>query len=192
MRSSPRSLPCTRTRPRLCYTPSPASSLWALRRFVFQWECNCCQSILFFLWLLHFWFWLQILSAYFVVLPLRDEGAISFGLSNLPGLFVGSLVLTLIAAPVSTLIFSLPNLSKNKVWSHLRRFLMPAVIEWIEFSQLIFFFDQSWAFNFLKVATSIMKLSKWKMTLYHHRLKFQSIQILNLNFQSIVYGRWIT
>ncbi|KAA8533988.1 hypothetical protein F0562_031505 [Nyssa sinensis] len=57
-----------------------------------------------------------ILSAYFVVLPLRDEGAISLGLANLPGLFVGSLVLTLIAAPVSTLIFSLPNLSKGKVF----------------------------------------------------------------------------
>ncbi|KAH9702803.1 ADP,ATP carrier protein [Citrus sinensis] len=55
-----------------------------------------------------------ILSAYFVVLPLRDEGAISLGLSKLPGLFVGSLILTLIAAPVSTLIFSLPNLSKAK------------------------------------------------------------------------------
>lgn len=57
----------------------------------------------------------QILSAYFVVLPLRDEGAISLGLSNLPGLFVGSLVLTLIAAPLSTLAFSLPNYSKAKV-----------------------------------------------------------------------------
>ncbi|KAF2319246.1 hypothetical protein GH714_014206 [Hevea brasiliensis] len=56
----------------------------------------------------------QILSAYFVVLPLRDEGAISLGLSNLPGLFVGSLALTLIAAPLSTLIFSLPNFSKAK------------------------------------------------------------------------------
>ncbi|XP_028111194.1 uncharacterized protein LOC114309609 [Camellia sinensis] len=56
-----------------------------------------------------------ILSAYFVVLPLRDEGAISLGLGNLPGLFVGSLALTLVAAPVSTLIFSLPNLSKGKV-----------------------------------------------------------------------------
>ena len=50
-----------------------------------------------------------------MVLPLRDDGAISLGLSNLPGLFVGSLVLTLIAAPLSTLIFSLPNLSKSKV-----------------------------------------------------------------------------
>ncbi|CAI9772173.1 unnamed protein product [Fraxinus pennsylvanica] len=55
-----------------------------------------------------------ILSAYFVVLPLRDEGAISLGLGTLPGLFVGSLLLTLIVAPVSTLIFSLPNLSKGK------------------------------------------------------------------------------
>uniref|UniRef100_A0A2N9F5G9 ADP,ATP carrier protein n=1 Tax=Fagus sylvatica TaxID=28930 RepID=A0A2N9F5G9_FAGSY len=57
-----------------------------------------------------------ILSAYFVVLPLRDDGAISLGLSNLPGLFVGSLVLTLIAAPLSTLIFALPNLSKTKMY----------------------------------------------------------------------------
>lgn len=57
------------------------------------------------------------MSAYFVLLPLRDEGAISLGLSNLPGLFVGSLVLTLIAVPVSTLIFSMPNLSKAKVKS---------------------------------------------------------------------------
>uniref|UniRef100_A0A803KWM2 ADP,ATP carrier protein n=1 Tax=Chenopodium quinoa TaxID=63459 RepID=A0A803KWM2_CHEQI len=55
-----------------------------------------------------------ILSAYFVVLPLRDEGAISLGLSNLPELFIGSLVLTLIAAPLSTLLFSLPNLSKGR------------------------------------------------------------------------------
>lgn len=50
-----------------------------------------------------------------MVLPLRDDGAISLGLSNLPGLFMGSLALTLIAAPISTLIFSLPNLSKGKV-----------------------------------------------------------------------------
>uniref|UniRef100_A0A7N2ME51 TLC ATP/ADP transporter n=1 Tax=Quercus lobata TaxID=97700 RepID=A0A7N2ME51_QUELO len=56
-----------------------------------------------------------ILSAYFVVLPLRDDGAISLGISNLPGLFVGSLVLTLIAAPLSTFIFSLPSLSKGKL-----------------------------------------------------------------------------
>ncbi|PPD80771.1 hypothetical protein GOBAR_DD22297 [Gossypium barbadense] len=62
-----------------------------------------------------------ILSAYFVVLPLRDEGAISLGLSNLPELFVGSLVLTLIAAPLSTLIFSLPNLSKVKPFNILEK-----------------------------------------------------------------------
>ncbi|KAK8508697.1 hypothetical protein V6N12_032692 [Hibiscus sabdariffa] len=62
-----------------------------------------------------------ILSAYFVVLPLRDEGAISLGLSNLPGLFVGSFVLTLIAAPVSTLIFSLPDLSKVRALFFIHR-----------------------------------------------------------------------
>ncbi|KAI7736835.1 hypothetical protein M8C21_021519, partial [Ambrosia artemisiifolia] len=56
-----------------------------------------------------------VLSGYFVVLPLRDEGAISLGIGNIPGLFLGSLMLTLIAAPLSTLIFSLPNLSKPKI-----------------------------------------------------------------------------
>ncbi|KAJ1688812.1 hypothetical protein LUZ63_012967 [Rhynchospora breviuscula] len=63
-----------------------------------------------------------ILCAYFVILPLRDEGAISLGLSNLPSLFVGSLILTLIAAPISTLIFSLPNLSKSKALVLIHRF----------------------------------------------------------------------
>ncbi|XP_054797987.1 uncharacterized protein LOC129303021 [Prosopis cineraria] len=73
--------------------------------------------------LLHSFFcFFFILSAYFVVLPLRDEGAISLGLSNLPGLFVGSLLLTLTAAPVSTLIFSLPNLSRNKALVMIHRF----------------------------------------------------------------------
>ncbi|RXI03644.1 hypothetical protein DVH24_004296 [Malus domestica] len=64
---------------------------------------------------LNFDFPMQILCAYFVVLPLRDEGAISLGLSSLPSLFVRSLALTSIAAPVATLIFSLPNVSKGKV-----------------------------------------------------------------------------
>ncbi|XP_072077461.1 uncharacterized protein [Arachis hypogaea] len=79
--------------------------------------------------LLHSFFcFFFILSAYFVVLPLRDEGAISLGLSNLPGLFVGSLVLTLIAAPVSSLIFSLPNLSKNKALVSIHRFFSISLI----------------------------------------------------------------
>lgn len=69
-----------------------------------------------------------ILSAYFVVLPLRDEGAISLGLSKLPGLFVGSLILTLIAAPVSTLIFSLPNLSKAKALVLIHRFFSVSLV----------------------------------------------------------------
>lgn len=69
-----------------------------------------------------------ILSAYFVVLPLRDEGAISLGLGNLPGLFVGSLFLTLVAAPVSTLIFSLPNLSKEKALVLIHRFFSLSLV----------------------------------------------------------------
>ncbi|KAL6533020.1 hypothetical protein OROMI_027132 [Orobanche minor] len=69
-----------------------------------------------------------ILSAYFVVLPLRDEGAISLGLGNLPGLFIGSLVLTLVAAPVSTLIFSLPNLSKGKALVLIHRFFSISLV----------------------------------------------------------------
>uniref|UniRef100_A0A8R7U4F3 Uncharacterized protein n=1 Tax=Triticum urartu TaxID=4572 RepID=A0A8R7U4F3_TRIUA len=56
-----------------------------------------------------------ILSAYFVVLPLRDEGAISLGLGALPGLFAGSLVLTVLAAPVASLAFSLPSVPKSRV-----------------------------------------------------------------------------
>ncbi|XP_022146847.1 uncharacterized protein LOC111015948 isoform X2 [Momordica charantia] len=69
-----------------------------------------------------------ILSAYFVVLPLRDEGAISLGLMNLPSLFVGSLVLTLIAAPVSSHIFSLPNLSKGKALVLIHRFFSASLV----------------------------------------------------------------
>ncbi|GFQ04399.1 hypothetical protein PHJA_002583800 [Phtheirospermum japonicum] len=78
-----------------------------------------------------------ILSAYFVVLPLRDEGAISLGLGNLPGLFIGSLLLTLVAAPVSTLIFSLPNLSKGKALVLIHRF----------FSLSLVFFFVLWIFS---------------------------------------------
>lgn len=63
-----------------------------------------------------------------MVLPLRDDGAISLGLSNLPGLFVGSLVLTLIAAPLSTLIFSLPNLSKSKALVLIHRFFSVSLV----------------------------------------------------------------
>ncbi|XP_024026026.1 uncharacterized protein LOC21394490 isoform X2 [Morus notabilis] len=69
-----------------------------------------------------------ILSAYFVVLPLRDEGAISLGLSNLPDLFMGSLALTLIAAPLSTLVFSMPNLSKGKALVLIHRFFSVSLV----------------------------------------------------------------
>ncbi|XP_078436541.1 TLC ATP/ADP transporter isoform X2 [Wolffia australiana] len=63
-----------------------------------------------------------VLSAYFVILPLRDEGAISLGLGNLPSLFVGSLLLTLIAAPLTTTIFSVPNISKGRALVFIHRF----------------------------------------------------------------------
>lgn len=63
-----------------------------------------------------------------MVLPLRDEGAISLGLSNLPGLFIGSLVLTLIAAPVSSFILSFPNLSKSKALVMIHRFFSLSLV----------------------------------------------------------------
>ncbi|KAF7048364.1 hypothetical protein CFC21_057147 [Triticum aestivum] len=63
-----------------------------------------------------------ILSAYFVVLPLRDEGAISLGLGALPGLFAGSLVLTILAAPVASLAFSLPSVPKSRALVLIHRF----------------------------------------------------------------------
>ncbi|KAL6653338.1 hypothetical protein ACP70R_008916 [Stipagrostis hirtigluma subsp. patula] len=63
-----------------------------------------------------------ILSAYFVVLPLRDEGAISLGLDTLPGLFAGSLLLTVLAAPVASLAFSLPSIPKPRALVLIHRF----------------------------------------------------------------------
>ncbi|XP_024631151.1 uncharacterized protein [Medicago truncatula] len=79
--------------------------------------------------LLHSFFcFFFILSAYFVVLPLRDEGAISLGLSNLPELFIGSLLLTVIATPFTSLVFSLPNLSKNKALVFIHRFFSVSLI----------------------------------------------------------------
>uniref|UniRef100_A0A0E0MIV0 ADP,ATP carrier protein n=1 Tax=Oryza punctata TaxID=4537 RepID=A0A0E0MIV0_ORYPU len=63
-----------------------------------------------------------ILSAYFAVLPLRDEGAISLGLGTLPALFAGSLLLTLVAAPVASLAFSLPSIPKPRALVFIHRF----------------------------------------------------------------------
>lgn len=63
-----------------------------------------------------------------MVLPLRDEGALSLGLSTLPALFIGSLFLTLIAAPISTLVFSLPNLSRGRALVLIHRFFSLSLI----------------------------------------------------------------
>ena len=57
----------------------------------------------------------QLLGAYFVVLPLRDEAALSLGTGVLPALFLASLALTMLAAPASSYLLSLPNLPKGKV-----------------------------------------------------------------------------
>ncbi|CAN6463256.1 unnamed protein product [Victoria cruziana] len=69
-----------------------------------------------------------VLSAYFVVLPLRDEGAISLGLNNLPELFVGSLILTLVTAPISTFVFSVPSISKAKALVLIHRFFSLSLV----------------------------------------------------------------
>ncbi|XP_062203669.1 uncharacterized protein LOC133905894 isoform X1 [Phragmites australis] len=63
-----------------------------------------------------------ILSSYFVALPLRDEGAISLGLDTLPGLFAGSLILTVLAAPVASLAFSLPSIPRPRALVLIHRF----------------------------------------------------------------------
>lgn len=52
-----------------------------------------------------------------MVLPLRDEAALSLGTGVLPSLFLASLVLTMIAAPASSYLLSLPSLPKGKVKS---------------------------------------------------------------------------
>ncbi|CAN6362051.1 unnamed protein product [Urochloa humidicola] len=69
-----------------------------------------------------------ILSAYFVVLPLRDEGAISLGLDTLPGLFAGSLLLTVLAAPVASLAFSLPSIPKPRALILIHRFFSISLV----------------------------------------------------------------
>jgi AAA family ATP:ADP antiporter len=63
-----------------------------------------------------------LLGAYFVVLPLRDEAALSLGTGVLPALFLASLVLTMLAAPASSYLLSLPNLPKSKALVILYRF----------------------------------------------------------------------
>eukprot|EP00249_Psilotum_nudum_P011708 c23338_g1_i2 orf=860-2320(-) len=69
-----------------------------------------------------------LLSAYFIVLPLRDEAAISLGTSVLPTLFTASLLLTLLAAPMSSYFLSLPRLSKTKALLLMYRFFGGSLI----------------------------------------------------------------
>jgi len=69
-----------------------------------------------------------LLSAYFVVLPLRDEAAISLGTSALPMLFLASLVLTMLAAPASSYLLSYPHLPKGRALVLLYRFFGASLI----------------------------------------------------------------
>jgi AAA family ATP:ADP antiporter len=69
-----------------------------------------------------------LLSAYFVVLPLRDEAAISLGTSALPMLFLASLVLTMLAAPASSYLLSYPHLPKGRALVLLYRFFGGSLI----------------------------------------------------------------
>ncbi|KAH7289962.1 hypothetical protein KP509_30G025900 [Ceratopteris richardii] len=63
-----------------------------------------------------------LLSAYFMVIPLRDEAAISLGTDTLPLLFLASLLATLIAAPICSHLLSQSSLSKSKALLLLYRF----------------------------------------------------------------------
>jgi len=69
-----------------------------------------------------------LLGAYFVVLPLRDEAALSLGTGVLPSLFLASLVLTMIAAPASSYLLSLPSLPKGKALVILYRFFGSSLV----------------------------------------------------------------
>lgn len=69
-----------------------------------------------------------LLSAYFMVIPFRDEAAISLGTDVLPMLFIASLLLTLIAAPISSHLLSLPFLSKSKALLIMYRFFGASLI----------------------------------------------------------------
>ena len=74
---------------------SASSTLIALSCFC----CLCCQ----------------LLGAYFICLPLRDEAGMSLGTSSLPSLFVSSLIVTLLAAPVSSALLTRTDISKGRV-----------------------------------------------------------------------------
>lgn len=127
-----------------------------------------------------FCFFPQILSAYFVVLPLRDEGAISLGLSNLPGLFVGSLVLTLIAAPLSTLIFFLPNLSKVKVNLNSLNNSFSLLLLFLDFRILL----KCWRWSVFIYKSLGMKWKVWLFCYWFFCSVFFGSKILNWDIKS--------
>ncbi|KAL9382164.1 hypothetical protein Peur_025199 [Populus x canadensis] len=122
-----------------------------------------------------------ILSASFVVLPLRDEGAISLGLSKLPALFIGSLFLTLIAAPLSTLLFSFPNFSKSKALFLIHRFFSVSLV-------LLFF---PWHFSSSASAEFSLFKSKGTVAISTELKEVLKVALLNLITISSTWARVI-
>ncbi|KAL9382153.1 hypothetical protein Peur_025188 [Populus x canadensis] len=122
-----------------------------------------------------------ILSASFVVLPLRDEGAISLGLSKLPALFIGSLFLTLIAAPLSTLLFSFPNFSKSKALFLIHRFFSVSLV-------LLFF---PWHFSSSASAEFSLFKSKGTVAISTELKEGLKVALLNLITISSTWARVI-
>lgn len=63
-----------------------------------------------------------------MVLPVRDEAALSLGTGVLPMLFIASLLLTFLAAPISSHFLSLPFLSKSKALLIMYRFFGASLV----------------------------------------------------------------
>jgi AAA family ATP:ADP antiporter len=110
----------------------------------------------------------QLLSAYFVVLPLRDEAAISLGTSALPMLFLASLVLTMLAAPASSYLLSYPHLPKGRALVLLYRFFG---------GSLIFFF----LLYVMVPAPALSVATKVKRVLHSLRPKLTAKNAFNLS-----------
>eukprot|EP00897_Mesotaenium_endlicherianum_P007254 jgi/Mesen1/6557/ME000334S05895 len=75
-----------------------------------------------------FWGFFFLLGAYYMCLPLRDEAGMSLGTGSLPGLFVASLLATLVAAPLSSSLLTLPHISKGTALLRLYRFFAASLV----------------------------------------------------------------
>eukprot|EP00899_Mesostigma_viride_P009313 jgi/Mesvir1/18383/Mv14265-RA.1 len=69
-----------------------------------------------------------LLTAYFILLPVRDDAGISLGTSTLPSLFLASLVATAMGAPASSYLLSYPSLKKRQALRMLFRFFAISLV----------------------------------------------------------------